>query len=34
MKLKKSIVANLADEVSISIRGHQVEMIVYKSFIE
>lgn len=31
-ELEKSIVANLADEVSISIRGRQVEMTVYKSF--
>ncbi len=31
-ELEKSIVANLADEVSISIRGREVEMVVYKDF--
>ena len=31
-ELEKSIVANIADEVSISIRNGNVEMIVYKTF--
>ena len=31
-ELEKSIVANIADEVKISIIGSQVEMIVYKDF--
>ena len=31
-ELEKSIIANLADEVSISIRAREVEMVVYKSF--
>ena len=31
-ELEKSIIANLADEVSISIRGREVEMTVYKDF--
>ena len=31
-ELEKSIVANLADEVSIAIRGKEVEMVVYKDF--
>ncbi len=31
-ELEKSIVANLADEVGISIRGREVEMVVYKDF--
>ena len=31
-ELEKSIIANLADEVSISIRGREVEMVVYKDF--
>ena len=31
-ELEKSIVANLADEVSISIRGNQVEMVIYKKY--
>lgn len=31
-ELEKSIIANLADEVSISIRGREVEMVVYKNF--
>ena len=31
-ELEKSIVANLADEVSIAIRGGEVEMTVYKNF--
>ena len=31
-ELEKSIIANLADEVRISIRGREVEMVVYKSF--
>lgn len=31
-ELEKSIVANLADEVSIAIRGKEVEMVVYKAF--
>lgn len=29
-ELERSIIANLADEVSISIRGREVEMVVYK----
>lgn len=32
-ELEKSIVANLADEVEISIRGGMVEMIIYKNFV-
>lgn len=31
-ELEKSIVANIADEVSIAIRGSEVEMVVYKEF--
>jgi len=31
-ELEKSIIANLADEVTIAIRGGRVEMIVYKKF--
>ena len=31
-ELEKSIVANIADEVSIAIRGSEVEMTVYKNF--
>lgn len=31
-ELEKSIVANLADEVRVAIRGREVEMVVYKSF--
>ena len=31
-ELEKSIIANLSDEVSISIRGREVEMTVYKDF--
>ena len=31
-ELEKSIIANLADEVTISIRGGEVEMIVFKNF--
>ena len=31
-ELEKSIIANLADEVSISIRAREVEMVVFKSF--
>ena len=31
-ELEKSIVANIADEVSIAIRGGEVEMTVYKNF--
>ena len=31
-ELEKSIIANLADEVSVSIRGREVEMIVYKDY--
>ena len=31
-ELEKSIIANLADEVSISIRGRDVEMTVFKDF--
>ena len=31
-ELEKSIVANLADEVSVAIQGRKVEMTVYKSF--
>ena len=31
-ELEKSIVANIADEVKIAIRGNEVEMIVYKNF--
>lgn len=31
-ELEKSIVANLADEVSVAIRGREVEMTVYKNF--
>ncbi len=31
-ELEKSVVARLADEVSVAIRGERVEMILYKSF--
>ena len=31
-ELEKSIVANLADEITVAIRGGEVEMTVYKSF--
>ncbi len=31
-ELEKSVIANLSDEVSISIRGREVEMTVYKDF--
>lgn len=31
-ELEKSIVANIADEVKIAIKGNEVEMIVYKEF--
>ena len=31
-ELEKSIIANIADEVAIAIRGGEVEMIVYKNF--
>ena len=31
-ELEKSIVANLADEVRVAIRGREVEMVVYKNF--
>ena len=31
-ELEKSIIANLSDEVSISLRGSEVEMTVYKDF--
>ena len=31
-ELEKSIVANIADEVTVAIRGGEVEMIVYKNF--
>ena len=33
-ELEKSIIANLADEVRIAIRGNKVEMTVYKDFSE
>lgn len=33
-ELEKSIVANIADEIEIAIKGDQVEMIVYKQFDE
>ncbi len=32
LELERSIVANLADEIEIAIRGSKVEMIVYKKF--
>lgn len=31
-ELEKSIIANLADEVKVAIRGREVELIVYKKF--
>ena len=31
-ELEKSIIANLADEITVSIRGSNVEMVAYKSF--
>ena len=31
-ELEKSIVANIADEITIAIRGSEVEMTVYKKF--
>ena len=31
-ELEKSIVANIADEVTVAIRGGEVEMTVYKNF--
>ncbi len=31
-ELEKSIVANLADEVTVAVRGNNVELVIYKSF--